>query len=142
MENLDIIILTSVVATLFVVFFVATYKELSKAEKEGYIPRGPNAKVYGREALFVLMARLFDDERVPKKDKKTIHKAIARTISDMESDGVYFSEEAKEELKKQADEYFCSYSGLPSVTTYYTSPIRKEKTTKKEDNEEFLIGHS
>lgn len=118
MENLEIYILTSILATLFVVFIIATYKELKKADKEGYIPRDPNAKVYGREALFVLMARLFDDKQVPKKDKKTIQKAIARTISDMESDGIYFSDEMKEELKKHRDELHCEYSGLPSVKSY------------------------
>lgn len=140
MDNLDIIILTTVVSTLFVVFFVAMYKELSKVEKEGW-KYDPNAKKYGREALFVLMARLFDDEQVPKKDKKIIHKAITRTISDMESDGVYFSDDAKEEFKKQADEYFCSYSGLPSVTSY-SEPTKKKILIVEENRDEFFIGHS
>ena len=140
MDNLDIIILTTVISTLFVVFFVAMYKELSKVEKEGW-KYDPNAKKYGREALFVLMAKLFDDEQVPKKDKKTIHKAITRTISDMESDGVYFSDDAKEEFKKQADEYFCSYSGLPSVTSY-SEPIKKKILITEENRDEFFIGHS
>lgn len=117
MDNLDIIILTTVISTLFVVFFVAMYKELTKVEKEGW-KYDPNAKKYGREALFVLMARLFDDEQVPKKDKKIIQKAIARTISDMESDGIYFSDEMKSELKKHRDELHCKYSGLPSVMSY------------------------
>lgn len=122
------------------VFVVATYKELNRVEKEGW-KYDPNAKKYGREALFVLMAKLFDDEQVPKKDKKTIHKAITRTISDMESDGVYFSDDAKEEFKKQADEYFCSYSGLPSVTSY-SEPIKKKILITEENRDEFFIGHS
>lgn len=132
MDNLDIIILTTVVSTLFLVFFVATYNELKKVEKEGY-KYDPNAKKYGREALFVLMAKLFDDEQVPKRDKKIIHKAISRTISDMESDGIYFSDEMKEELKKHRDELHCEYSGLPSVMAY---------AEKKVDKDELFIGHS
>lgn len=140
MDNLDIIILTTVISTLFVVFFVAMYKELSRVEKEGW-KNDPNEKKYGREALFVLMAKLFDDEQVPKKNKKTIHKAITRTISDMESDGVYFSDDDKENLKKQADEYFCGYSGLPSVTSY-SEPIKKKILITEENKDEYLIGHS
>jgi hypothetical protein len=44
--------------------------------------------------------------------------AFTRTISDMESDGVYFPENIKEELKKQREELLCEYSGLPSVKAY------------------------
>ena len=36
MENLDIIILTTIVSTLFAVFFILMYKEFSKMEKEEY----------------------------------------------------------------------------------------------------------
>ncbi len=127
---MDIILLTSVIATLFVVFFVAIYRELRgidensyKHEKEG----GP------RVALFNLMARLFEDQKIPVKDKKTIYKAMHRTISDMESDGMYFSDEMKEELKKHRDELHCEYSGLPSVMSY---------GEKKADKDELFIGHS
>lgn len=45
-------------------------------------------------------------------------KAMIRTISDMESDGVYFSDDVKEQLKKQRQELLCEYSGLPSVKAY------------------------
>ena len=117
MENLDIYILTSIVATLFIVFFIAIYREFSRMGREGYNP-DPNEKKYGREALFVLAAKLFEDKKVPKKDKEIIYKAVSRTISDMESDGIYFSEEAKEELRKHRDELNCEYSGLPSPKAY------------------------
>ena len=36
MENLDIIILTSIVSTLFIVFGILMYKEFSNMEKKGY----------------------------------------------------------------------------------------------------------
>lgn len=117
MENLDIIILTTIVATLFIVFFVAMYREFSRMATEGY-KYDPNEKKYGRDALFVLAAKLFEDKKVPTKDKEIIYKAVSRTISDMESDGIYFSKEAKEELKKQREEAYCEYSGLPSPKAY------------------------
>ncbi len=115
MENLDLYILTSVVATLFIVFFVAIWRELKNVDENSYKYEregGPRA------ALFNLMAKLFEDEKTPVKDKKIIYRAVSRTISDMESDGIYFPTEVKEELKKQRDEMMCEYSGLPSVKSY------------------------
>ena len=126
MQNLDIYILTSIVATLFIVFFIAIYREFSRMDKEGY-KYDPNAKKYGRDALFVLAAKLFEDEKVPKRDKEIIYKAVNRTIADMESDGIYFSEEAKDELRKQREESFCEYSGLPSPKAYEVNEIVKSK---------------
>ena len=124
MENLDIIILTSVVSTLFIVFGILMYREFSNIEKNGY-QYDPNAKKYGRDALFDMMARLFEDEhvtkarkKISKKDKDIVYKAVARTISDMESDGMYFPEEVKEKLKEYREETYCEYSGLPSPKAY------------------------
>lgn len=55
---------------------------------------------YGRDALYDLLQKLFDDESIPKTDKKTVFKTIGRTMADMESDGLYFPEEIKEKLAK------------------------------------------
>lgn len=103
MENLDIYILTSIVATLFAVFFIAIYREFSKVEKSGY-QYDPNAKKYGRDALFELAAKLFEEEgiktKVSKKKKQEAYRAMYRTMADMESDGVYFSEDDRKELIK------------------------------------------
>lgn len=117
MENLDILILTSIVATLFVVFFITMYREFNRMETEGYSVN-PNAKKYGRDALFDLVVNLFDDTKLPKKQKKVIYKAMFRTIADMESDGVHFPEDVKRELIKQREELICEYSGLPSLKVY------------------------
>lgn len=128
MENLDIYILTSIVATLFIVFFVAIYREFSKVDENSYKYEregGPRA------ALFNLMAKLFEDEKLPIKEKKIIHRAVSRTISDMESDGIYFPPEIKEELKKQRDELHCQYSGLPSVKAYETISLIKKQRNEK-----------
>ena len=121
MENLDIIILTSIVSTLFIVFGILMYKEFSNMEKNGY-QYDPNSKKYGRDALFDMMARLFEDE-APKEEKKVIYKAVKRTISDMESDGVYFTEEIKDKLEEYREEMHCEYSGLPSPKSYEVNQI-------------------
>lgn len=120
MENTDLIILTSIIATLFLVFFIAIYKELNSIDESTYRYTGKEGGP--RAELFNLMARLFDDKPAPKKKskrrKKAMHKAINRTIADMESDGIYFSDDMKNQLKKHREEMHCEYSGLPSVKAY------------------------
>ena len=122
MENLDIVILTSIVATLFIVFFIAVYREFSVMSKQPYKyekESGPRADMVN------FLGNLFDDASTTKKEKKMIYKAMNRTIADMESDGMYFSEDVKEELKRQRDELNCEYSGLPSVKAYDINNIIK-----------------
>ena len=103
MENLDIYILTSIVATLFAVFGITIYREFARMQKDGY-QYDPNAKKYGRDALFDLAVKLFEEEglatKVNKKEKKEAYKAMYRTMADMESDGVYFSEDDRKEIIK------------------------------------------
>ena len=110
-----LIILSSVLVTLFVVFIVTLFREFKsvdensyKTEKEG----GP------RVQLVKFMGNLFDEASTKREDKKTIYTAMKRTIADMESDGVYFSDDVKDELKRQRQELNCVYSGLPSVKAY------------------------
>ena len=64
-----------------------------------------------------MMAGLFDDE-IPTKERRIIYKAVTRTISDMESDGIYFPDDVRERLRQYRDELNCEYSGLPSVKSY------------------------
>ena len=99
MENLDIILLTAAVAVAFLVFIVTTLKEFAKMETEVYTDLKSKPS-YGRDALYDLLQKLFDDESIPKTDKKTVLKTIGRTMADMESDGLYFPEEIKEKLAK------------------------------------------
>jgi len=117
MENLDIIILTTIVSTLFLVFGILVYKEFMSMEKNGY-QYDPNAKKYGRDALFVMMQRLFDEQSIPKREKKIIYKSVNRTIADMESNCMYFPEEIKEKLREYREDFHCEYSGLPSPKAY------------------------
>jgi hypothetical protein len=99
MENLEIILLTIVVVVAFLVFIGTSLKEFSKMETETYSDV-KNKPSYGRDALYDLLQKLFDDESIPKKDKKTVLKTIGRTMADMESDGLYFPEEIKQKLAK------------------------------------------
>jgi hypothetical protein len=132
---MDIILLSSIVVTLFVVFGIATYREFNHMAKNDYKPRkqegGPRAE------LVNFMGRLFDNETASKKmtfkQKDIVYKAMHRTMADMESEGIYFPDDVKEEMKKQREELYCEYSGLPSVKAY---------GDKEEDKDEFLIGHS
>ena len=117
MENLDVIILSAFVATGFLIFIVGCFREFSKMEKEEYTYT-PTRKKFGRDAVYDMMERLFDDTKQTKEDKVKLIKTLDRTIADMESDGMYFSEEVKEKLEKEREELFCEYSGLPSVKSY------------------------
>ena len=115
MDNLGILILSIFVMIAFLVFIIASIKEISKMEKEPYQYRKP---VFGRDALYNLLENLFNDDKLSVKEKKNLLKTIDRTISDMESDGMYFPEEIKDELEKQREELYCEYSGLPSPKAY------------------------
>lgn len=118
---MEIILLTSVVVTLFVVFGIATYREINDISKKGFVPTN-SKQTGGRASMVNFVGRLFDDELSSKKmtikQKDLIYKAVDRTVSDMESEGVYFPEDVKEELKRQREELHCEYSGLPSVLSY------------------------
>lgn len=117
MENLDIIILSSIVTTLFAVFIGLTIKELVKSPTN----YNPSEESGPRANMIKFIGKLFDSPVVSDEDanqKIMMYKTIQRTIADMESDGVYFPEEIKKELKKKRDELTCEYSGLPSVKSY------------------------
>jgi hypothetical protein len=107
---MEILFLTSTVSALFVVFFIATYREIKIDRTPSTEERGPRAGIVN------LMGRLFDDRALT--ESAAILKALDRTISDMESEGVYFSDGVKAELQKKRDELYCEYSGLPSVAAY------------------------
>jgi hypothetical protein len=115
---MEVIILTSIVVTLFAVFVITTYRELSNITNKEYVS---SKQTGGRASLVNFMGRLFDEESNKKlsvKQKDIIYKAVHRTIADMESEGIYFPENAKEQLEKQREEQYCGYSGLRSVKSY------------------------
>lgn len=122
MENFDVIILSVVTAIGFVIFVVGCFREFAKMANEEYRPSTSNKK-FGRDAIYDMVERLFDETQKSNKDKIQLLKKIDRTISDMESDGMYFSDEVKEKLEKEREELFCEYSGLPSPKAYNVNQV-------------------
>jgi len=118
MENLDIIILSTIVITLFAIFLGLTIKEFIKAESS---VAPPSEETGPRANLIRFMGRLFDSPSLTKEQankKIKVYNMVYKTIADMESDGVYFPDEIKKELVKKREELWCEYSNLPSVKSY------------------------
>ena len=122
MENLDIIILSTIVTTLFAVFIGVTVKELKKSE----VNTQPSEENGPRANMIKFVGTLFDEKTTNKmssRQKNIMYKAVKETIADMESDGVYFPIEVKKELESKRKELTCEYSGLPSVKSYDINKI-------------------
>ena len=82
MENLDLIILTTIVVILFMVFILATFKEFSEDAKkpfQGGKERGPRAD------MMEFVGRIFSDDRIEPKEKKELLNIIKEKIDDMEA---------------------------------------------------------
>lgn len=84
---MEIIILSAIITTLFVVFIL-----------------GP---------LFYAHSITKDQIKSSAKSNSKMYKIIC----DMESDGVYFPDDVKEQLIQKSGE-ICNYSGLPSISSY------------------------
>ncbi len=83
MENLDLVVLTSVVSILFLVFIIATYREftaMSKTDFKGGKESGPRAN------LMYFIGRLFTDERIDKNQRIHLLNIVSETIAKMETD--------------------------------------------------------
>lgn len=98
--NIDVIILTTLLATLFLIFMITTWQQFNLMSKTSY------------KDLRLIRGREIED----KEKRKLINKVIERTISDMESDGVYFSDKDKENLKLVRTTLKSEYTLPPSVT--------------------------
>jgi len=128
MENLEIIILSTIVITLFIVFGFVTIKEFRNIDLNSI----PSEEAGPRANMVKFVGRLFDEEANKKRNPRQqamIYYNVKRTIADMESDGVYFPEEVKDKLIKKREELICNYSNLPSVMSYI-------------DEDDFYNGHS
>ncbi len=83
MENLDLIILTTIVVILFMVFILATFKEFMEDAKNPYKAgkeRGPRAD------MMDFVGRIFSDERIEPKEKKELLNIIKKKIDEIEID--------------------------------------------------------
>ncbi len=101
MENLDVIILTLAVAIAFGIFIITSLKEISKMADEPYKFEKPSG--FTRGALFDALSSLFDDDEISVKNRKKFKATLERTISDMETDGMYFNK-SKESFNKENSE--------------------------------------
>lgn len=118
MDNLEIIILSTIVTTLFAVFFITMWRELDAVSKN---PPDYSKESGPRADMMKFVGRLFDSPSLTKEqaDKKIdVYNRVYKTIADMESDGVYFPDDVKKELIKKREELYCEYSNLPSVSSY------------------------
>jgi hypothetical protein len=91
--DMDIILLTAVISTLFIVFIIAVYREFAVMESEIYVYQkeaGPRA------GLVNFVGNLAANKSLTPEEKKVIYQAMHRNIADMESDGVYFDNSLKE----------------------------------------------
>ena len=112
MENIELIALSVIITLLFTIFI---FGPLAYVQATQDIPEEDKNK-YG---LFIIkmIKNLEKDETMTRKQKTKAIKEIQVIISDMESDGVYFPESVKSEIKTYKDN-ICNYSGLPSVESY------------------------
>ena len=82
MENLDIILLTTVVVILFLVFILATFKEIAEEQKNP----GRKEKERGPRAdMMEFVGRLFSDDSIEPKEKKELLNIIKKSIDNIES---------------------------------------------------------
>ena len=115
MQNIDILILTSVVTTLFGVFGLTVWRELRAADEDSHKSQrdgGPRA------AMINFIGSLVEDSSLSSAEKEIILGSVNRTIADMEFDGTYFPESVKLELERRRQELYCEYSDLPAPTAY------------------------
>lgn len=117
MENLDVIIFSSFVGLAFIIFIVTSIKEFSKMSKGEYV-YNPEEKKFGRNAIYNLLEKIVSDPATSTKEKVALVESVDRVLADMESDGVYFSDEIKERLEHKRKDLYCEYSGLPSAKAY------------------------
>ena len=83
MENLDILLLTTVVSVLFLVFIIATFREITEDSKtafKGGKERGPRAD------MIEFVGRIFSDDSIKPNEKKELLDIIKKKITDVEVD--------------------------------------------------------
>lgn len=95
---MDIILLTTVISTLFIVFIIAVYREFSVMANETYTHQKESGP---RAGLVNFVGNLAANKSLTPEEKKVIYQAMHRNIADMESDGVYFDNSLKEIVQDQ-----------------------------------------
>jgi hypothetical protein len=99
--DMDIILLTAVISTLFIVFIIGVYREFSVMENETYVYQKESGP---RAGLVNFVGNLASNKSLTSDEKKVIYKAMHRNIADMESDGVYFDNSLKVIVQDQIED--------------------------------------
>lgn len=82
-NNTDIIVLTSVIIVLFIVFIIATVREfnaMSASKFEEKVEGGPRAE------MMRFIGKLFTDDRIAADKKIIFMNAVKNVIDDMKTD--------------------------------------------------------
>ena len=80
-SNTDIIVLTSIIIVLFLVFIIATVRELSTASATDFTGKeegGPRAD------MLRVIGKLFTDDRIDANKKVALMKAVKSVIEDLD----------------------------------------------------------
>jgi hypothetical protein len=97
----DVIILTAIIVTLFIVFIIAVYREFGVMENDTYTYQKESGP---RAGLVNFVGNLVANKSMTDSERESIYKAMNRNIADMESDGVYFDEVVKEMIHEKIAE--------------------------------------
>ena len=94
MENIEILVLTGIIFTLFALFIIGPLFYAHQISQTGAKKMDSTSKDYNSqkkiEALNHIYQDILSEPNLSKKEKSTLTKIMNRTIADMESDGVYF----------------------------------------------------
>jgi hypothetical protein len=85
MENLDIILLTTIISVLFLVFIIATFREMNEAPGTPFKGGGESGP---RAEMIKLIGKLFTDDRIEPNEKKDLLKKIKDKIEAIDDDSV------------------------------------------------------
>lgn len=100
-NNIDLIILSTIIVTCFVILSIKLYKILSNPDENSYDKKLKNLRYLFKELLLIESTK--KKNKPEKLSREELRKAISNTLADMESDGVYFDREIKK--KPASDNY-------------------------------------
>lgn len=85
MENLDLIILTTIVVILFMVFILATFKEMQEDAKKPFAggkERGPRAD------MMEFIGSIFSEKNIEPGEKKELLQIIKKKLENIENNDI------------------------------------------------------
>lgn len=106
MENTEILVLTGIICTLFALFIIGPLFYAHQLNQNQPNADGSFSSVSKKKApdYSKMYNAINSDPTLTKKEKSAVTKIMNRTMSDMESDGVYFPEGPKSETSSDSNE--------------------------------------